>query len=336
GSLDVSLVTSIGRLRIDRLPISTSIDYQLTSSSPLRQPADNALVAGNLDASLAGQHKFEPSKVPEVLVSRIHITNTAKYLIAAEIGLEIDNPFSYGAFVSDLAVMIRYSGLHIATVGVKELSLQRGQNNATVYVDFHNHSDDPRQQMLFLEASLGKKVEIELAGFPNCTSIAPLEASLRRFSQKLTIDPSRVDSRRSGPISMKLPHVLREVVFRIFGMSAEATVVSPVSGADIWLQSIKAIGYYKGDTPLGTLEYNFTTTSSSRSSSGRNGFLLPFNQAVTTPRLPIVANETSIGWDVVRRAIGGTLGVDVFTNLQVLVGKAPLNLTIVGRGAPVK
>ncbi|KAJ2818856.1 hypothetical protein GGI24_004969, partial [Coemansia furcata] len=229
-----------------------------------------------------------------------------------------------------MALMIRYLGLHIATVSMKELSLERGLNNATVYIAFHNHPDDPRQQMLFLEASSGKKVDIELAGFPNCTSIAPLEASLRHFSQRITIDPSRVDNRRSGPVSIMLPHVLHDVIFHIFGMSAEATVVNPVSGANIWLQSIEAIGYYKGDIPLGTLQYNFV------SSSMDNGFLIPFNRAVTTPRLPITANETSIGWDVVRKAIGGTLDVDVFTNLKVLVGNAPLNLTILGHGAPVK
>ncbi|KAJ2427447.1 hypothetical protein GGF41_001686 [Coemansia sp. RSA 2531] len=320
GSLDISLMTSIGRLRVDMLPIFTSIDYQLESST------------------LSGQRNSESSKVPEIRVARIHITNTTKYLVSAEIGLDIDNPLSYGAYMSDLALMIRYSGLHIATVGVKELSLERGQNNATVYVDFHNHPSDPRQQMLFLEASSGKRVDIELAGFPNCTSIAPLEASLRHFSQRITIDPSRVDNRRNGPVSVKLPRVLREAVFHIFGMSAEATVVNPVSGADIWLQAIEAIGYYKGDIPLGSLRYDFVsdTPSSRVSGSPGNGFLMPFNRAVTTPRLPITANETSIGWDVVRKAIGGTLGVDVFTNLQVLVGNAPLNLTVLGRGAPVK
>ncbi|KAJ2813568.1 hypothetical protein FBU31_007426, partial [Coemansia sp. 'formosensis'] len=277
GSLDISLKTSIGRLRIDRLPIRTSIDYQLESNSIPDQVPKSAHGMNGIGTSSTHQRKLEPSKVPEIRVSRIHITNTTKYLVAAEIGLAIDNPLSYGAYMSDMALMIRYSGLHIATVSMKELSLERGLNNATVYIDFHNHPDDPRQQMLFLEASSGKKVDIELAGFPNCTSIAPLEASLRHFSQRITIDPSRVDNRRSGPVSIMLPHVLHDVIFHIFGMSAEATVVNPVSGANIWLQSIEAIGYYKGDIPLGTLQYNFV------SNSMNNGFLMPFNRALTTP-----------------------------------------------------
>ncbi|KAJ2411641.1 hypothetical protein GGI10_004149 [Coemansia sp. RSA 2530] len=340
GSLDISLLTSIGRLRVNRLLVFASIDYRLESSSSLpTQAADDALDTDSLAEFPVRQRKLEPSKTPEIRVSRIHITNTTKRLVAAEIGLDIDNPFSYGAYMSDLALMIRYSGLHIATVGVKELSLERGPNNATVYIDFYNHPSDPRQQMLFLEASSGRRVDIELAGFPNCTSIAPLEASLRNFSQRVSIDPSRAGNRRSGPVSFKLPRALHEVIFHIFGISAEATIVNPVSGADVWLQSIEAIGYYKGDVPLGTLQYNFTSDAlDSLASSGNasKGFLMPFNRAATTPRLPITANETSIGWDVVRRAIGGTLDVDVLTSLQVLVGNAPLNLTILGRGAPVK
>ncbi|KAJ1998183.1 hypothetical protein GGI04_005112 [Coemansia thaxteri] len=327
GTIDMVLMTPIGRLRIDMLPISTRIDSRLelyTGRDTANDPHE-------------GVHILEPTKVPEILVSRIHITNTTEHFVAAEIGLDITNPLSYGAFISDVALMVRYSGLHVATVGLRNLSLERGQNNATVYVDFHNHPSDPRQQMFFLEASSGNKVTIELAGFPNCSSILPLEASLRNFTQSVTIDPSKVKSRNNGLFSVKLPRVLREVVFRIFSMTAEATVISPVSGADIWLQAIEAVGYYKGNIPLGTLQYNFISGTSKTFPSGEpKGFLLPFNQAVTTPRLPIAANETSIGWDVVRRAIGGTLDVDVFTNLQVLVGNAPLNLTVMGRGAPVK
>ncbi|KAJ2728229.1 hypothetical protein IW152_006032 [Coemansia sp. BCRC 34962] len=338
GSLDMLLLTAIGRLRVERLPVFASIDYRLESGSVSRQATDGALDVEFTGDALVRRRKLELSKTPEVRVSRIHITNTTKNLVAAEIGLDIDNPFSYGVYMSDLAIMIRYSGLHIATVGVKELSLERGLNNATVYIDFYNHPSDPRQQMLFLEASSGKRVNVELAGFPNCTSIAPLEVSLRHFSQKISIDPSRAGNRRSGPVSIKFPRALHEVIFHIFGISAEATVVNPVSGADIWLQSIEAISYYKGDIPLGTLQYNFTsdTPSSLASSNVSKGFLMPFNRAATTPRLPITANETSIGWDVVRRAIGGSLDIDVFTSLQVLVGNAPLNLTILGRGAPVK
>ncbi|KAJ1756757.1 hypothetical protein LPJ58_003610 [Coemansia sp. RSA 1591] len=118
-------------------------------------------------------------------------------------------------------------------------------------------------------------------------------------------------------------------------MSAEATVVNPVSGASVWIQTIDAIGYYEDDIPLGVLEYDFTDKQPRRQGQS-NGLLLPYNQAITTPRLPITANETSIGWDVVRRAIGGTLDVSVFTNIQMQVGNAPLNFMIMGRNAPVK
>ncbi|KAJ2279432.1 hypothetical protein GGH14_002768 [Coemansia sp. RSA 370] len=320
GTLNVSMTTSIGQIHIEALPIATNIDWKF----------DRLEVAG-------GDSEMSNNKLAEISVTRIHVLDTTRDQIKLEIDIGVENPFTYGAFISDMALEVNYAGLHIATVGVKELSLSQGTNDVTVYVDFNNYPGDPRQRMLFLEASSGKNVTLEISGFPNCTTISPLEESLRGFSQKFTIDTSQLGSHSSSPgiFTGKFPKVLREVVFHIFTMSAEATVVNPVSGASVWIQTIDAIGYYEDDIPLGVLEYDFTDKQPSRQGQS-NGLLLPYNQAITTPRLPITANETSIGWDVVRRAIGGTLDVSVFTNIQMQVGNAPLNFTIMGRNAPVK
>ncbi|KAJ2825672.1 hypothetical protein IWW50_002745 [Coemansia erecta] len=330
GTLDIVLNTSIGRIRIGALPVSTDIDWKFDSANATE---DRSLIfAGSSDELYAG-------KPAVISVSRIHIVDTTRDRIMLEIDVRVDNPFAYGAFITDMALMVKYSGLHIATVGVKGLSLSQGTNDVTMYVDFNNYPNDPRQRMLFLEASSGGNVTLEIAGFPNCTSISPLEESLRNFAQTITIDTSKLGNHNHGhgAITGSFPKVLREVVFHIFAMSAEATVVNPVSGVEIWLQAIEAIGYYKDDIPLGTLEYDFTARQPGNQHQMRsNGLLLPYKQSITTPRLPIAANETSIGWDVLRRAIGGTLDVDVLTNIQMQIGNAPLNFTIMGRNAPVK
>ncbi|KAI9506728.1 hypothetical protein BX070DRAFT_218403 [Coemansia spiralis] len=318
GTLDIMLHTSIGKLHINSMPFYAEIDKRFSDNSDSNNipgldmlPAFNPLLA---------------SKAPNFSLSRAHISNTTQELISIEVDLDVENPFSYGAYLSDLAMMVNYAGLHVATVGIRELALGQGQNNVTIYIDFHNHVNDPRQQMLFLEASSGKNVTIEVAGFPACTSIAPLEASLRHFSQKIDINTSQ----------------LGNVIFHVFAMSAEATIVNPVSGANIWLQSIRAIGYYDNNIALGTMEYDFTVDEDKIADAHipkkahSNGLLLPYATTVTTPHLPVVANETSIGWDVIRRAIGGTLDVDVYTSLQLLVGAAQLNLTVMGRNAPIK
>ncbi|KAJ1958677.1 hypothetical protein GGI12_004672 [Dipsacomyces acuminosporus] len=315
GTLDVTLLTSLGKLHIDEMPFHAFVDHRFEPQGA-EQHDDKAKLSN-------------PGTGTKLSVSRMHITHTTADKIASEIDLAIVNPFSYGAYITDLAMQIRYAGLHLATVGVRELSLGQGTNNVTLYVDFHNHPADPRQQMFFLEATSGKKLSIEIAGFPNCTSIAPLEASLYRFSQKIKLDLSKFgDGGRS--VSDSFPRVLREVIFHLFAVSAEATVVNPVSGADIWLQNIEATGYYKEDTHLGTLQYDFTKDALPQ------GVLLPFNQEVTTPWMPIAANQTSIGWGLVRKALGGSLDVDVFTNMQLLVGEAQFNITVVGKGANVK
>ncbi|KAJ1827030.1 hypothetical protein LPJ56_001881 [Coemansia sp. RSA 2599] len=335
GTLDVALATSIGRLRIDALPFYKAIDHVFssedkTTSEYAADQGSTALTDGH------GANMSMTSGEPKLSVGRIHITDTSEHLVTMEIDVDLDNPFSYGAYLSDMAMHIGFAGLRIARIGVKELAVGQGSNTITIYIDFYNHPEDPRQKMLFLNASSGKPLTIELSGFPNCTTIAPLEASLRGFTQSVTIDPSKLGNGHGGLALGQLPKVLREVIFHVFSLTAEATVVNPVSGAGIWLQAIEAIGYHNGDIPLGTLSYNFMTDTPRRTPASSNGLLLPYNQSVATPRLPITANETSIGWDVVRRAIGGTLDVDVFTNIQVLVGRAQFNVTAMGRNAPVK
>ncbi|KAJ1730535.1 hypothetical protein LPJ61_002959 [Coemansia biformis] len=327
GTLNVALATSIGRLRIDAIPFRTDVDWYFGPDSSATHANVRSEVRQGVDRTST-----------EVAVTRLHIVDTTPDLVAIDVGLAVSYPFSYGAFITDLALMVRYKGLHIATVGVARLSLSRGVNNATVNIDFSNHPADPRQREFFLEASAGRNITIEVAGFPNCTSILPLEASLRHFSQEVTVDMSKLGraSGSPGAVVVSLPQAVREIVFHVFSMSTEATIVNPVSGAGIWLQAIDAVAYYKGDIPLGTLQYDFTAAGPSRHTPRSSGLLLPYEHAATTPRIPIVANETSIGWDIVQRAIGGTLDVDVFTNVQVRIGNAQLNVTTVGRSAPMK
>ncbi|KAJ2704400.1 hypothetical protein FB645_003325 [Coemansia sp. IMI 203386] len=336
GTLDAVLSTSIGKLRIGGLPFYSTIDHMFF-------PDDKPSLEHAAEDGLAVHSKGHSDDIvlaspggPKLSVPRIHIIDTSEDLIAMQIEIDLDNPYSYGAYLSELAMHVGFAGLRVAKIGIKELAIRQGANKIIVYVDFYNHPKDPRQKMMFLQASSGKPMTVEISGFPNCTTIAPLEASLRDFSQRVTVDTSKLKDGHGGLALGQLPKVLREVVFHVFSLSAEATVANPVSGAGIWLQAIEAIGYHQGDIPLGTLSYNFMDGSSRRTPASSNGFLLPYNQSVTTPRLPITANETSIGWDVVRRAIGGTLDVDVFTNIQVLVGKAQFNITAMGKNAPVK
>lgn len=320
-TLDIELTTPIGTLHIANMPMVADIDHTY-----VKDKDDNS--------DITATHIASNNSLPEVAVTRVHIPFTTKDMISVEVDFSITNPLQYGAYITDLAMILRYAGLDVATVGVKELSIEHGHNMATLYIDFYNHYSDPRQAMLFLEASMGKNITMEIVGFPNCTSIPPLEASLRQFSQKFTIDTSRfVPEDSIGCIlSSSLPKALQEVVFHIFSMSVEATIVNPVSGANIWIQSLEAIGYYEESIPVGALQYAFTTTSQGRPL----GMLLPFDTTVTTPLMPVVANKSSIGWDMIRKAIGGTLDVDVFTTVSVLVGKAPINVTVVGKHAPVE
>ncbi|KAJ1932120.1 hypothetical protein FBU59_006478, partial [Linderina macrospora] len=264
GTIDVLLNTSLGKLRIDAMPFHAMVNHTFEISE---EPEVDV---------------FRRSALPDVEVTQIDITETRADLVRAQIDLAVTNPFNYGAYITDLALQIKYAGLHIATVGLKELDIGKGANTVTVLADFHNHPDDPRQQMFFLDVTAARKpISVTIQGFPNCTTIAPLEASLREFSQTFTVDLAKLnDGNNGGGLGKgKLGETLREVIFHMFGMTAEATIRNPVSGARIWLQSIEAIGYYKEDIPLGTLNHNFLADDMVLDSSNSvpPGFLLPYD-----------------------------------------------------------
>ncbi|KAJ2868731.1 hypothetical protein FB639_004828, partial [Coemansia asiatica] len=184
GTLDVVFSSSIGRLRIDALPFYRTVDQTF-----LHQ---NNTSAEHITEQIADSTADLESIISKLSVGRMHITDTSESLIAMEVDINIDNPFSYGAYLSDIAMHVSFAGLRFAQIGIRELSIKQGTNRVTIHVDFYNHPKDPRQRMMFLQASSGKPMTIEISGFPNCTSIAPLEASLREFSQKVTIDTAKL------------------------------------------------------------------------------------------------------------------------------------------------
>ncbi|KAJ1729315.1 hypothetical protein LPJ72_005038, partial [Coemansia sp. Benny D160-2] len=58
-------------------------------------------------------------------------------------------------------------------------------------------------------ASSGENVTMQIAGFPNCTNITPLEASLRNFTKEVIIDMSKLKDSSSSD-SGGIHGVLRE------------------------------------------------------------------------------------------------------------------------------
>ncbi|KAJ2389300.1 hypothetical protein GGI23_005867, partial [Coemansia sp. RSA 2559] len=136
GTLDVVFLTSIGRLRVESMPFHLDLDKWADLGIPPVDRTSPLLVVKRDDVlSIDG--------IPKPAISRIHISNTTQEHISLDVDLDVKNPFSYGAYMSDVAFMLSYSGLHIATISLREPALRQGQNDITLYVDFFNHATDP-------------------------------------------------------------------------------------------------------------------------------------------------------------------------------------------------
>jgi len=89
----------------------------------------------------------------------------------------------------------------------------------------------------------------------------------------------------------------------------------------IYITSINATAYYKGD-PVGNIEYYDTLEVPPGASE--------------TPRLPVSWNLGSVGYEAVRKALGGVLKLEARATIGVRIGEFQEEVWFVGDGIGAK
>lgn len=102
------------------------------------------------------------------------------------------------------------------------------------------------------------------------------------------------------------PHFIKSATMHLFSSTAVFTLLSPFQHTTLYITRINATSYYK-DSDVGRITYD-----------------LPF--AVTpgeseSPRLPVEWSLGSVGYEAVRRAIGGTLKLRAVADVGVRIGR---------------
>lgn len=114
------------------------------------------------------------------------------------------------------------------------------------------------------------------------------------------------------------PHFIKDATFHLFSSTATFTLVSPLQHSDIYIENINATAYYNHTEPIGEILYD-----------------LPFKVspgATQTPKLPVDWSLDSIGYEKLRKALGGTLKLDAKGTVQVRLGNWREEVWYVGGG----
>ncbi|KAI1765820.1 hypothetical protein GGR53DRAFT_488432 [Hypoxylon sp. FL1150] len=113
-------------------------------------------------------------------------------------------------------------------------------------------------------------------------------------------------------------HFIRDTTFHFFSSTATFTLVSPLHYNTMYLDFVNATALYNHTDPIGQITYD-----------------LPFSAPPgksQTPRLPVEWSIGSVGYDAVRKAIGGKLKLDAYANVDMRLGNWQESLWYRGTG----
>src|SRR5579871_2787596 len=95
------------------------------------------------------------------------------------------------------------------------------------------------------------------------------------------------------------PHFIQEAVMHLFSSTATFTLLSPFAQTTLFINHVNATALYKRDS-VGHIYYG------AEFSGVPNEFEVPPGLSVT-PRLPVDWSLGSVGYEAIKKALGGTL-----------------------------
>ena len=101
-------------------------------------------------------------------------------------------------------------------------------------------------------------------------------------------------------------HFIRDATFHVFSSTATFTLVSPLHDKTLCIEGVNATALYNHTEPVGRITY-------------ADPIKVPPG-ASTTPKLPVDWSVGSVGYEAVRKALGGKLKLDARANVSIRLG----------------
>jgi hypothetical protein len=102
------------------------------------------------------------------------------------------------------------------------------------------------------------------------------------------------------------PHFIKDATMHIISSTAIFTLASPFATTTMYITHMNATSYYEGH-PAGKILYDLP-------------FAVPPGDSVT-PRLPVDWSLGGVGFEAVKKALGGTLKLSAFAEVGVRIGR---------------
>lgn len=234
--------------------------------------------------------------------------------------VNITNPTPYTAHVPFVNIHVMNNGSVLGEATVQNVDIVKGLNSGLLVTAKWEPSMGGKE---------GKEIGRDLlsqyvSGFNTSITLKAhrdsipgqriLCEALSRFN--VTIGTPKLDL--PGDNSEDQSHFVRDAAFHFFSSTATFTLVSPLHYNTLYVDSINATALYNHTEPVGTILHQLP-------------FQAPPGRS-KTPRLPVDWSVGSVGYDAVRKALGGKLKLDAHATVDIRLGNWKESLWYIGKG----
>jgi hypothetical protein len=254
----------------------------------------------------------------------LRVLSTTKTSLNLEARLNFTNPTAYTAQVPYINIHIMNNDSIIGDATVRNIAVKRG-NNTNILVQA---TWDPSR----FGGKKAEKIGSELlsqyvSGFNTTLTFQTHEGSvphqpelgkaLSKFA--ITIPTPRLSTGTGGDgEDDHKPHFLNDATFHLFSSTATFTLNSPLQHTSIYIENINGTALYNHTEPVGKIDYDLP-------------FKVPPGSS-QTPRLPVDWSLDSVGYEELRKALGGTLKLDAKGVVGIRLGQWTQTVWYVGSG----
>ncbi|KAI1499801.1 hypothetical protein F5X99DRAFT_388622 [Biscogniauxia marginata] len=253
-------------------------------------------------------------------VGSLKVLDTSVDTITLQALVNITNPTPYTAHVPFVNVHVLKNGSVIGDATIEDVDIAKGLNTNMVVTAKWNPSIGGiigRQvgRELISQYISGWNTSITVRAHPDSIPGQPeISDGLSRFN--LTFAAPKLDLPGNTPEEKS--HFVRDATFHFFSSTATFTLLSPLEHNTIYIDFINATAFYNHTEAIGHILYDLP-------------FLAPPGKS-QTPRLPVDWSFGSVGYDAVRKAVGGNLKLDAYADVDIRLGNWKESLWYRGNG----
>ncbi|KAE8323386.1 hypothetical protein BDV39DRAFT_182418 [Aspergillus sergii] len=256
-------------------------------------------------------------------VESIALGPTTESSLVMKAKINMTNPSLYSASVPFVDFILVYNETKLAHITARDLVIVPGVN-AGIHADLQwnplelggSAGITAGQEMLSRYVS-GYNTSVTIRSHEGTFPALPeLGQALSRLGLEVPIPGVPVPG-NPGDEDGK-PKFIQDTTLHLWSSTAEFTLSSPFPNTTIEVTSVEANAFYQKHEEVGSINYYIP-------------FPVPPGLS-TTPRLPVELNLNGIGYDALRKALGGTLKLDAVAKVGVLIRRYRTTITYYGQG----